>query len=111
MQRRIVILHAIHGKIGEEIFYETGAKLCELFDDGWILDPVVGGKTLSTENSRIYHLLKYDQDEQPKPEPEKVIVSMKKVPWDQVDDLLKKGYVPVERWSKEVGLELYKEAE
>ena len=105
-------------------------KLIDAFKDGWVLDPtlyVSGGRPqpMRLENAIIYHLIKYtdeelvamvkEQEDLERLEFERKqgprVIKIAKAPWDEVNDLLDKGYVIKQEWSKEALLYLYEKEE
>jgi len=105
-------------------------KLIDALKDGWILDPTLylsGGRPqpMRLENAVIYHLIKYTNEELvAMAEEQKVfeqseidkklglkIIKIAKVPWEEVNDLLDKGYVIRQEWAKEALLYLYEKEE
>jgi len=75
------------------------------FKFGWILDPdIYGGRPLRLENAVVYHLIKYEEGEEPQPETEGKIISIKSVPIAEADKLLKDHYEIADRYAKTVTL-------
>jgi len=71
------------------------SKLIDALSDGYILDPMFNSKPLRLENSVIYHIAKFTEEELAELEKEPVeskIVSVRSVELDGVDELLKEGY-------------------
>ena len=104
--------------------------LIEKLQNGWVLDPSVytsAGKArpVVLENAVIYHLIKYTEEELEAMAKEKELVEtdifnkkqgpkvlqVAKVPWEEVNDLLQKGYRIQQEWSKEALLYLYEAEE
>lgn len=91
-------------------------QLCDLLADGWVLDQSMyqsAGRPqpLRLENSVVYHLAKYSKKELEKmvKPTGPIVVSIKKVPHDEADALLKQGYILKENYAKDVVLVKYEE--
>ena len=89
-------------------------SLCQLLAEGWVLDSSMyqsAGRPqpLRLENSVVYHLVKYSKKELEKMAKPTgpIVVSIKKVPHDEADALLKKGYILKENYAKDVVLVKY----
>lgn len=68
---------------------------------GWILNPnIYDGKPLRLEAAVVYHLAKYSEEELTELNQKEEIVSVKSVDLNEVDDLLKEGYVVKELYAK-----------
>ena len=87
-------------------------QLIDSLNDDWVLDPIFNSKPIRLENTIVYHLIKYSEEEEiqrlqtgPK------AVSIKKVPHNEADELLKQGYVLKDTYAKDVVLVKYEEKE
>lgn len=79
--------------------------VCDLFKEGWILDPsIYDGKPLRLENGVVYHLVKYEEGEAPVEEAEARIESIKSVAINEADEWLAQGYEVKDTFAKTVTL-------
>jgi hypothetical protein len=88
---------------------EDFGEVVKLVDQGWLLDSAMyEGRPLRLEDAVVYHLIKFSAEElaamakEAELEPE--IISMVKVPYDKVDELLEKGYKVKDTYAKDVVL-------
>jgi len=77
-----------------------------LLEQGWVLDPdIYDGRPIRLENSVVYHLVKYEEGEEPVEAEGPAgkfdgVVSVRSVPLNEVDELLAEGYEVVELYAK-----------
>ncbi|MBA7652698.1 hypothetical protein ES703_60537 [subsurface metagenome] len=92
---------------------EAFKNLTTAIQEGWRLDPTfyqTAGRPqpMRLENAVIYHLIKYSAEELASMAKEKdlepQIIDVKKVPHDEVKDLVKQGYRVKEIYAKDVVL-------
>jgi hypothetical protein len=81
----------------------------------WVLDPdIYDGRPCRLGNAIVYHLIKYESEEE-KPVDEEIegrkVVSIKSVPINEADELLKQGYELKDTYAKAVTLVKYAEEE
>ena len=72
-------------------------EVAQLLGQDWILDNQISeGQPVGLEDGVVYHLVKFTEEELETLAREKELEpqtqSVKKVPYDQVDEMLKKGY-------------------
>lgn len=66
-------------------------NVTEALHDGWVLDPdIYDGRPIRLENSVVYHLIKYEEGEEPVEAEEPAgkfdgVVSVRSVPLNEVD--------------------------
>ena len=79
----------------------------KLLGEGWIMDNrIYKGSPMRLEASIVYHLIKFAEEElaamAKKKELEPQILSMKKVSYEEVDELIKQGYTVKDSYAKDV---------
>ncbi|GAI96063.1 unnamed protein product, partial [marine sediment metagenome] len=84
-------------------------EIVTLLDQGWILDPnIYKGAPMRLEEAIIYHLIKFTPEELAAKAKEKQlepqIVDVKKVPHEEVKDLVKQGFKVETLYAKDVVL-------
>jgi hypothetical protein len=104
MRREVVVLRT---DLGHERIMATADRLNGLLDIDYVLDPLFP-KPMATENARIYHLIKYDEDEAPTAEPDAGkfddVTNIQSVPINDADALLAQGYTILDNYAKTVTL-------
>lgn len=88
-------------------FIDASDKLSGMFNEGWILDPIFGGKALKLEHAIVYHLVFYSPEELEAMQAEEIlqdpeVQSVKSVGYEEVDSLIAEGYKPRDYYAKNV---------
>lgn len=114
-ERKIIVVSP-----GDAFCTEKVTQLLKAKEDGWTLDPTMycsggRGQPLRLENAVFYHLIKYTEEELEEiaklqmEEHGPRVVSIRKVPHHEADDLLKQGYTLKDTYAKDVVLVKYEE--